>query len=94
MQCPRCGSYNLRVVLTKRDQIGCNVRRRCCQQCEHRFYTVERLLHPSEKLSYDTLTQSYVRTNPGVIQESRMRKYVVRVLQNAIETLQKQPEGD
>jgi len=40
--CPCCGAWITRVVLTKRDaDEKFQVRRRWCEFCDHRFYTVQ-----------------------------------------------------
>ena len=43
MKCPKCGSFNCRVVTTKRTTEGPYevVRRRRCVSCDHRWYTAQ-----------------------------------------------------
>jgi len=43
MKCPACGSFNCRVVSTKRVVEGPYevVRRRRCVTCDHRWYTAQ-----------------------------------------------------
>ena len=43
MQCPKCGTYNTRVVMTKSVEINgyAKVRRRACNRCEHRWYSAQ-----------------------------------------------------
>ena len=43
MRCPACGSFNCRVVSTKRVVEGPYevVRRRRCVACDHRWYTAQ-----------------------------------------------------
>ena len=39
--CPKCNQPRTRVVLTKRTKDGVTIRRRCCINCEHRWYSVQ-----------------------------------------------------
>ena len=39
--CPKCDETRTRVVLTKRTKDGVTIRRRCCINCEHRWYSVQ-----------------------------------------------------
>ena len=41
MQCPECGSRQLRVVLTTNTKEKEVVRRRRCLRCDHRWYTLQ-----------------------------------------------------
>ena len=43
MQCPKCGTYNTRVVMTKSVDLNgyAKVRRRACCRCEHRWYSAQ-----------------------------------------------------
>lgn len=44
MRCPKCDapSHQLRVVLTTYTEEQETVRRRCCKQCKHRWYTLQK----------------------------------------------------
>ena len=48
MKCPECGSRRVRVVLTAYTDQQQKVRRRHCQACEHRWYTLQQ---PEEQIS-------------------------------------------
>ena len=41
MKCPKCGSHNVRVCMTKSTDDGVSVRRRNCRGCGHRWYTAQ-----------------------------------------------------
>lgn len=41
MNCPECGSRNVRVCMTKTAEADITVRRRVCLACEHRWYTAQ-----------------------------------------------------
>lgn len=53
--CPKCRSHDTRVVCTTQDDVGGEIyRRRCCQDCGHRWYTAqepEYLIRP-ERVSW------------------------------------------
>ena len=55
MKCPACGSFNCRVVTTKRTTDGPyeTVRRRRCVSCDHRWYTAQ---HPEVLIDPYALT--------------------------------------
>jgi len=61
MRCPKCDGLHLKVVMTKADQLDCNIRRRHCRVCGHRFYTVERALAEVEALTYHKASDRYTR---------------------------------
>lgn len=46
--CPMCQGTSTRVVATKHTDQGLLVRRRCCEDCDHRWYTLQT---PEEVLS-------------------------------------------
>lgn len=41
LPCPKCGSHNVTVVLTKTARRGFRIRRRHCLTCNHRYYTAQ-----------------------------------------------------
>ena len=43
MKCPKCGSFNVQVITTKKTVEGPfeTVRRRYCRSCEYRWYTAQ-----------------------------------------------------
>ena len=41
MKCPKCGSHNVRVCMTKSTEDGISVRRRNCRGCGNRWYTAQ-----------------------------------------------------
>ena len=43
MKCPKCGSFDVRVVTTKKTVDGPfeTVRRRYCKSCDYRWYTAQ-----------------------------------------------------
>ena len=55
MKCPACGSFNCRVVTTKRTTEGPYevVRRRRCVTCDHRWYTAQ---HAEVEITSDEMT--------------------------------------
>jgi transcriptional regulator NrdR family protein len=51
MNCPKCDHDMSKVLITRRDTVETIVRRRCCDGCGHRWYTVEVEI-PDEGVQY------------------------------------------
>jgi transcriptional repressor NrdR len=45
MLCPKCSSDDLKVLETRAGKVASTRRRRDCQNCGHRFSTIEEVLH-------------------------------------------------
>ena len=41
MNCPACGCVRVKVVMTRIDPNGFKIRRRRCEKCDHRYYTIQ-----------------------------------------------------
>jgi len=39
--CPKCSKLRTKVICTKRSKDGITIRRRHCQKCDHRWYTIQ-----------------------------------------------------
>ncbi len=47
MDCPKCGSGDIRATATNGHQPDCVTRKRKCQACEHVWFTVELNVSPA-----------------------------------------------
>ena len=47
MDCPKCGSGDIRATATNGHQPDCVTRKRKCQACEHVWFTVELTVSPA-----------------------------------------------
>ena len=53
MNCPSCGSPDVRVYKTQRDTESSIMRNRACPNCGHRWYTIEVQLPPGGAMWVD-----------------------------------------
>jgi hypothetical protein len=62
-KCPECGSFQVRVVLTKSSPDGI-IRRRHCRACDHRWYT-----HQPYEQVLPPYALAWTHTKPLLVQQ-------------------------